>query len=148
MLFIEFEPLCQTLWAFLSKFVSFYDARSLNMVMSHDRRCKFRKFLFCPNSTFIIRKSHKICSGKAIYFRSYQQNSHEGGGKLSRGGWKTPPTLVPFKVKSEGRNLRGILMVVRVKLEEKQRQKFNRIKNLYATDKKFRGQLPKFTLHL
>ena len=33
----------------------------------------FEKFLFCPNSTFNIRKSHKISSGKALYFRSYQQ---------------------------------------------------------------------------
>ena len=32
----------------------------------------FEKFLFCPNSTFNIRKSHKISSGKSLYFRSYQ----------------------------------------------------------------------------
>ena len=42
---------------------------------------KFRKFsLFCPNSTFNIRKSHKISSGKALYFRSYQQKTQGGGG--------------------------------------------------------------------
>ena len=34
--FIEFEPLCQKLWAFLSNFSSFYDVPSLNMVMSRD----------------------------------------------------------------------------------------------------------------
>ena len=38
-------------------------------------------------------------------------------------------------------NLRGILMVVCVKLEKK-RQKSNRINNLYATDKKFSWRLP------
>ena len=32
----------------------------------------FKKIFFCPNSTFTIRKSQKISSGKALYFRSYQ----------------------------------------------------------------------------
>ena len=32
------------LWFFLSNFGLFYDARSLNMVMSRDQRSKFRKF--------------------------------------------------------------------------------------------------------
>ena len=46
----------------------------------------FKKFLFCPNSKFNVRKTHKISSGKALYVRSYQQ-------KTSRGRqWKTPPT--------------------------------------------------------
>ena len=31
--------------------------------------------LFCPNSTLNIRKSHKSSSGKALYFRSYQQKT-------------------------------------------------------------------------
>ena len=45
--FIEFEPLCQKLWAFMSIFGSFYDARSPNMAMSRDPRSKFRKnFIF------------------------------------------------------------------------------------------------------
>ena len=42
-LFIEFEPLCQKLWVFLSNFGIFYDTRSPNMVMSRDPRRKFRK---------------------------------------------------------------------------------------------------------
>ena len=42
----------------------------------------FENFLFFPNSIFNIRKSHKISSGKALYFRSYQpKTSREGGGK-------------------------------------------------------------------
>ena len=41
----------------------FYDARSPDMVMSSDPRSKFQKVLFCPNSRFNIRKSHKISSG-------------------------------------------------------------------------------------
>ena len=39
--------------------------------------------LFCPNSTFNIGKSHKMSSGKPLYFRSYQP-------KTSREGWKHP----------------------------------------------------------
>ena len=39
----------------------------------------FENFLFCPNFTFNIRKSHKISSGKAPYVRSYQQKPHWGG---------------------------------------------------------------------
>ena len=45
MLFVEFEPLCQKLWAFLLNFGSFYDSRSLNIMIwlvldswSHRRR--------------------------------------------------------------------------------------------------------------
>ena len=43
-LFIEFEPLCQNVWAILSNFRFFYDARLPNMVMSLDPRSKFWKF--------------------------------------------------------------------------------------------------------
>ena len=43
----------------------FYDVRSPNVVISRDPRSKFRNFfLFCLNSTFNIRKSYKISSGK------------------------------------------------------------------------------------
>ena len=59
----------------------FYNARSPNMVMSRGPRSKFRKFSCFPNSAFNIRKSYKISSGKALYFRSYQPKPH--------GGWKT-----------------------------------------------------------
>ena len=37
-------------------------------------------FLFCPNSTLNIRKSHKIPSGKAFFFESYQPKTSRGGG--------------------------------------------------------------------
>ena len=54
------------------------------MVMSRDPRNKnFENFLFYPNSTFNIRKSQKISSGKALYFRSYQAKPHGGGGEHS-----------------------------------------------------------------
>ena len=41
--FIEFEPLCQKLWAFMT---SFTKGQSLNMVMSRDPVYKFGNFLF------------------------------------------------------------------------------------------------------
>ena len=37
----------------------------------------FEKFLFYPNSSFNIRKSHKIASGKALHARSYQPETVE-----------------------------------------------------------------------
>ena len=43
----------------------------------------FENVLFCPNSTFNIRKNHKISSGKALYFRSYQPKNLKGNGKHS-----------------------------------------------------------------
>ena len=40
-----------------------------------------KNFSFCPNSTFNIRKSCKMSSRKALYFRSYQsKTSLRGGG--------------------------------------------------------------------
>ena len=53
----------------------------------------FEKFLFCPNSTFNIRKSHKISSGKALYFISYQPKSSRGGGGGGGGGHLSPKCL-------------------------------------------------------
>ena len=61
------------------------------MVISRDLRSKFGKFLFCPNSTFNIKKSHKISDGKGLYFRSYQPKNFTGG-------WKTPPPPVPLEL--------------------------------------------------
>ena len=51
----------------------------------------FEIFLFCPNSTFNIRKSHKSSSGTALYFRSYQPKTSWG--------WKTPPSASRVKGK-------------------------------------------------
>ena len=41
----------------------------------------FENVLFCPNSIFNVRKSHKISSEKALYFRSYQLKTSRRGGK-------------------------------------------------------------------
>ena len=60
----------------------FYNARSPNMVMSRGPRSKFRKFSCFPNSAFNIRKSYKISSGKALYFRSYQPKYHSSENEI------------------------------------------------------------------
>ena len=41
---------------------------------------KFENVLFCPNSTFNRRKSHKISSGKLSTSEAISQKSHRGGG--------------------------------------------------------------------
>ena len=68
------------LWAFMSNFGIFFDARSANMAMSHDPRSKFRKNFIFPNSASNLRKCYKISSRKALYFRSYQPKTSRGGG--------------------------------------------------------------------
>ena len=60
---------------FCQNFGIFYNAHSPNMVMSRDQEANFKNFLFCPNSTFNIKKSHKISGGKALYFGSYQRKT-------------------------------------------------------------------------
>ena len=70
------------------KFGSFYHAHLPNMVVgSRDPRCNFQFFLFSANSTFDIRKSHKISCRKAFYFKSSQPKTSGGG---------TPPPPVPL----------------------------------------------------
>ena len=44
------------------------------------QEANFENFLFCPNSTFNIGKSHKISSGKAFCVRSYQSKTSTEGG--------------------------------------------------------------------
>ena len=51
-------------------------------------------FSFCLNSTFNIRKSPKVSSGKALYFRSYQRKTSRG-----RPGLENTPSSA-FRVKS------------------------------------------------
>ena len=66
---------------FCQNLAFFNDSRSPNTVISRDPRSKFRFFLFCANFTFNIRESHKISSGKALCFRSYQPKTSPGCGK-------------------------------------------------------------------
>ena len=63
---------CQKVWAFLVKFRLFTMPAHQIWSCHVAQDTNFKKFLFCPNSSFNIRKSHKISSGKALYFRSYQ----------------------------------------------------------------------------
>ena len=43
------------------------------------QEANYEIFLFCPSSTFNIRKGHKISGGKALYFRSYQAKTSPDG---------------------------------------------------------------------
>ena len=56
------------------------------------QEANFQKILFFPTSAFNIRKSYKICSRKALYFRSYQPKTSWG--------WKTSPVLLELNQKS------------------------------------------------
>ena len=42
------------------------------------QEANFDKFLFCSNSAFNIKKSHKISGRKSLYFRSYQPKTSRG----------------------------------------------------------------------
>ena len=82
--FIEFEPLCQKLWAFMSS------DHSPNMVMSHDPGYKFRKFYFSPNSILNFRKTYQIWGKLA----EEQKVTH----KKQNSEWKTPPVLTGLRL--------------------------------------------------
>ena len=78
--FFEFISLCQKLWAFLSNFGLFRMSAHQISSCQVTQEVNFENVLFYPNSTLNIRKSHKISSGKALYFRSYQAKPQGGGG--------------------------------------------------------------------
>ena len=78
------------------KFWHFFTMPAHQMWSYHvTQEANFENFLFCTNSTFNIRKVHKISSGKALYFRSYQPKNSRGVG----GWWKTPSSA--FRVKEQ-----------------------------------------------
>ena len=95
MLFIDFEPLCQTLWAFFSNVGSFYDAHSPNMVMSHDPKCKFKTILVFLILHLISGKATKFPVEKLSTSEVITKKSHGGAGKHS------PPPVSAFRVKTE-----------------------------------------------
>ena len=92
MLFIELEPLCQKLWAFLSNFGSFYNARSPNMVMSRDPRCKLLNFFLVLILHLILGKVTRFLLEKLSTSEVISKKPHPGGGD------GTPP--VPLGLKS------------------------------------------------
>ena len=57
----------------LCQFLAFFMMPALQIWPCHvTQEANFEKILFFPNSAFNIRKSYKISSRKALYFRSYQ----------------------------------------------------------------------------
>ena len=57
------------------------------------QEANFENVLFCPNFTFNIRKSHKISSRKALYFRRYQPKTSRRGGKHTPSDFRVKPLL-------------------------------------------------------
>ena len=85
------------LWACLSNFGSFTMLAHQIWSCHVTQDANFEKFLFYPNSTLNIRKTHKGCSEKALYFRSSQpKTSWIWGGGGGGGRVETPSS---FKVK-------------------------------------------------
>ena len=78
------------------KFWLFYDAPHQIWSCHVAQEASFKHFLFCPNSTFNITKSHKISSRKTLYFRSYQPKTSRGGGGWGSGGKHSP--ALPLKL--------------------------------------------------
>ena len=65
----------------LCQFLAFFTMPALKIWPCHvTQEANFEKILFFPNSPFYIRKSYKISSRKALYFRSYQPKTSWGGG--------------------------------------------------------------------
>ena len=78
-LFIEFDSLCQKLWAFMSNFGIFYDARSPNMAMSRDTESKFRKKIsFSLILHLILGKVTKFLVEKLSTSEVISQKPHRG----------------------------------------------------------------------
>ena len=95
-LFIEFESLCQKLWAFMSNF-GIFTMPALQIWSCHvTQEAHFEKILLFPNFAFIIGESCKISSRKALYFRSYQP-------KTSWGVENTPPSAFRVNTQKIGR---------------------------------------------
>ena len=89
------------LWAFMSNFGIFYDARSPNMAMSHYPRSKFRKKLFFLILHLILGKVTKFLAEKFSASEVISQKPHgQGGGLcLSESVYKTcqrQPTELKF----------------------------------------------------
>ena len=70
------------------------------MAMSRDPRSKFQKILFFPSSAFNIRKSYKISSRKALYFRNYQPKASSGGEHPPTSGFRVNDDILLQELES------------------------------------------------
>ena len=69
-------------YGYLCQILAFFMIPALQIWPCHViQEANFEKILFFPNSAFNIRKSYKISSRKALYFRSYQPKTSRRGGK-------------------------------------------------------------------
>ena len=65
------------------------------------QEANFKKFSLRPSSAFNIRKSHKISSRKALYFKSYQPKTSLGGGGGENATPPPPPTAFRINSRNE-----------------------------------------------
>ena len=77
------------IWTTMSKIMGIFQILAYFMMPAHQiwschvtQKANFEKVLFFPNSAFNIRKSYKISGKKALYFRSYQPKTSQGGGEV------------------------------------------------------------------
>ena len=76
----------------LCQILAFFTMPALQIWPCHvTQEANFEKKNIFPNSVFDIRKSYKISSRKALYFRSYQPKTSPGDGKH-------PPSAFRVKV--------------------------------------------------
>ena len=78
--FIELEPLCQKLWAFLPNFV-FFTMPACQIWSCHiTQNANFENVLFCPNSTFNIGKVTKFLVESSLVQKLLGKNFMGWGG--------------------------------------------------------------------
>ena len=74
-IFIEFEPLRDKLWAFMSSFtITTHQIWSCHLTLTAD----FKNFYFSPNSILNFRKSYQIWGKLAQEQKSYRQKAKLG----------------------------------------------------------------------
>ena len=75
--FSEFEPLKS--YGYFCQILAFFTMPALQIWSCHvTQDANFENFLFCPKSTFNIRKSHKISGGKLSTSEGISQKNLTG----------------------------------------------------------------------
>ena len=83
-------------YGYLCQILTLFTMPALQIWPCHvTQEANFEKIVPFPNSAFNIRKSYKISSRKALYFRRYQP-------KISRGGGKHPPPVLLGLINVDG----------------------------------------------
>ena len=101
-LFIEFEPLCQKLWAFMSNFGNF-TMPALQIWPCHvTQEANFEKIV----PFLILFHNFHLILGKVTKFLVEKLSTSEVISQKPHGGWKTPPHLSALRVRTGVQNVR------------------------------------------